>query len=419
MINSEGNANIHHKKAEYVASFTMHGLTRIFTGTRTESIFWAVLLLCGISTSIVIVYGLIMKYLQHHIYTEIRSQVSTRNIFPSVTICDNQFPMRYFTYCGAGPYNYSSHCIYLKKDNEKRSNLRNSSKIGEWFNGIFNVTLCWTWGNKWCASEYFFKSLSHFNNTCFTFNWNGTLHDVYGHVSIEFEILSGKGIDTSYIAAIIHDPRIKEIDLTNALYFERSKSYNLRITKSMIKRLPAPFPSNCTFGKPLDIFPGKYTRRSCLESQNYIEMYKTCGDIYDYHKSYIHHDILMHYKRNKSIYEMLNCFERFSRRETSEADNCPFPCEELEYNVATTFHERNKKQCGNRSIYKIDLQYQHVDSFKVIEEKPLYTWDQLACEVGGLAGLVIGASVISLIEIMAYLFLCMIEKLYKQAIRKG
>ena len=45
------------KKDEYVQSFTIHGLSKIFTGTKFESIFWTCVVLFGICISNIVIYG--------------------------------------------------------------------------------------------------------------------------------------------------------------------------------------------------------------------------------------------------------------------------------------------------------------------------------------------------------------------------
>ena len=159
----------------------------------------------------------------------------------------------------------------------------------------------------------------------------------------------------------------------------------------------------------------------------------------------------------------------FSKSEVVGVDDCPVPCEELELSVVSSFHElshskktkkkkkknewiicRNKtsnKDGGNdeendknngksadgsydenddteyheeedeedededvEQVYRVDIQYVNIDSYRSVEEKQLYSWDQIAGEVGGFLGLVIGASFISVIEIVLYLILCCISK---------
>ena len=80
--------------------------------------------------------------------------------------------------------------------------------------------------------------------------------------------------------------------------------------------------------------------------------------------------------------------------------------------VAHTFDDStlkpNKNTKNNTYRYKIELSYRYVDSYTIIEETPRYTWDQLLSEIGRFLGLVIGASIISLLEILV----CIIIKLF-------
>ena len=55
--------------------------------------------------------------------------------------------------------------------------------------------------------------------------------------------------------------------------------------------------------------------------------------------------------------------------------------------------------------YDLTVHLARVDTYRTMTEKPLYTWDQLACEVGGFIGLVMGLSIISIIEVAAYICL--------------
>ena len=89
------------KKKEFVQSFTVHGLSRIFTGSRAESIFWSTVVLVGIVISSFVIYGLVCKYYRYEIYTEVSAKVTNKNTFPSITFCDNNLMIsNYFAYCG-------------------------------------------------------------------------------------------------------------------------------------------------------------------------------------------------------------------------------------------------------------------------------------------------------------------------------
>ena len=68
---------------------------------------------------------------------------------------------------------------------------------------------------------------------------------------------------------------------------------------------------------------------------------------------------------------------------------------------------------GKEEVFRVSIQYQNPDSYKIIEEKQLYGWDQILGEIGGLVGLMLGASMISLVEIFTYIVLCILHKFYR------
>lgn len=400
------------KKNEYIQSFTVHGLTKICTGTKAESVFWLIMLLLGLALSVYVVYRLVSKYLQFEIYTEVSETVTTKNFFPAITFCDYQLLVAaYFSYCGqyiAKPYkNPALHCSLSSfKQNIFTSNTKSKVNISN--SSFFNITECTTWGSKECKNDKYIRMLKKLNNVCFTWNYNGDLHDAYSHAFLQFEVKDTKR--HSYIVAMIHDPRVTEFEMTNRVILEPKKHYEFRILKTVFKRLPSPYPSNCTSKKPNDIFPGKYTRFTCLESLGYINAFKTCGDVFDYHREYIPKDLYRKYKRNRSIAEISKCLKEVGTKKVEASMDCPFPCDEIQLLTTSSSHGMHGKEDGNRTKYRVDIQYHNVDSYKVFEEKVLFSWDQVVSEVGGLLGLVIGASVISVIEILAYFYLCCIQK---------
>ena len=227
-------------------------------------------------------------------------------------------------------------------------------------------------------------------------------------IEFKFEPDLLKSMDPEIIA-IPHNPEVTEIDATNKVDIEPYKKYEIKIDKTILKRLPAPFPSNCSYEKLGDISPGKYTRRGCIESYNYIEMYIKCGNTLDYVQNFIPDDIKKQYTKNLSIMESIKCIRTFVGMETKGITRCQFPCEDLDLGIMSTFHERNMKRYKS-PIYRISLQYQRVNAYKVTKEKELYSWDQIACEIGGLIGLVIGVSFISMVEIVAYICLAIVKR---------
>uniref|UniRef100_A0A7M5VAW5 Uncharacterized protein n=2 Tax=Clytia hemisphaerica TaxID=252671 RepID=A0A7M5VAW5_9CNID len=426
----EGNITFKHlirkKIEEYVNNFSVHGLTRVFNGSRIESFFWMLMLTGGVCLSIVIIQGLIRKYLNYDVYTEISSMISDVNHFPSLTICEkHSFDRNYFAYCSIPIKEI------ITRRNEIPLNCRNRSlpinpihhvRNRFWNNGIFNVTRCKTWGGKNCLSPKYLKSLTSVNGTCLVLNPEGTLSDMYGHVDIEFQFQVPRDRDLYDVEmkAMPHNPTITEVDFTKSLEIDSFKGYQIKLDKTIVKRLKSPYPSNCSDEKGADIFPGAYSRRSCIESNQFIEIYKICGAVYDYVDKFIPKDIKQKYKyksENKTSIQIAQCIMSNQNREVKEVYSCTLGCVSMDLTTITTFSESKagrlyKRRQNNRTlVYSIGLQYQFVDSYKIMEEKAVYAWDQMACEIGGFIGLVIGSSFISLIEIVAYLILKLVYKI--------
>ncbi|XP_065645107.1 uncharacterized protein LOC105844209 [Hydra vulgaris] len=400
---------------QYMKSFSLHGLTKIFVArTRLESLFWLIALLGGISLSMYVSVNLVTKYLNYEVYTDAKLEITDKNFFPAVTMCERDLLQSfYFSYCGLTSDNQSS---FIPCQNQRKIYITTDNKTW-WSNGLFNVTLCTTWGAKQCVKNDFFLSLSQYNHACIRWNYDGNLYDMYSHVDIEFTFISDVDQPSPNIILISHDPLVSEIDFTNAISLE-AKQYSINMEKTIIELLPSPFPSKCKDDKDNDMFPGKYTRRSCLETQNYIGMFKECGDIFDYMKQYIPKDILQKYKKNDTKSNFFNCMYSYSMREAkSSSVLCPFPCSETQISMVVSSRNYFKNdQRRDLKIYSIGIQYTLVDSYRIVKEKQLYYIHQLACEIGGLIGLMVGFSLISAIEIVACSVLwlmCKIRKLTK------
>ena len=397
---------IQRKIVDYYETLSIHGLTRSVKGKKAESVFWIMMLLSGLLCGCVVIHGLITKYNSQNVYTELKSKITDRNYFPSITFCEETlFRISYFSYCGKPlSYNTSTYSTCKHFPRYKEANITAMKDIF-WSNGLFNVIRCKSWGGKTCNNRMYFKSKQTVNNTCVTWNYNGNFYDSYGHVSIQLEFnrpAHWKG--EVQIVAIPHDPKLLELDLTKKIEMESEHTYEIKIDKTVINRLPAPFPSNCTNEESRSIFPGKYTRALCIQSHHYIEMYKQCGDVLDYHRGYIPKYYVEKFERVLTN----SCILNYTKKELKEVDDCNFACETLDLNYISVSQSRNVRKNSIKSSayqYEIAFQLRKPNEYEIIEEKQLYTLSQLVCEIGGFVGLIMGMSVISLIEILVVILL--------------
>ena len=401
------------KQREYIESFTVHGLTRVLVGSRIESLIWLLILTGGITLSTFVIIQLVGKYLTYEVNSIIRHKATDKNTFPSLAICEKDLLLNaYFAFCGVplSEFNVNRNCSNIKPY------VTNTTMGNEkwWSNGIFNVTLCQSWDGHFCLNEKYFKSVTRHNNSCIVFNPNGTFSDIYSHVVIGFDIHRPSYVKKETQTVILpFDSRVHEIDVTASINIMPWKVYSVVLEKTFIERLPAPYASNCSEDKDKDIFPGKYTRRQCVESYTYLHIYQTCGAVYDYHRQFMDKVFLDKYKKKQNTTEQIKCMLNQANEKQIHFSECNFPCHEIDVSTVTHFYEDpsvkpNNKTKNDTYRYKIDLSYRLVDTYTQIEEAPRYTWDQVLSEIGGFLGLVIGASVISLFEILA----CITIKLF-------
>lgn len=403
---------LQNKIDEYVQSFTIHGLTRSVKGKKIESVFWTTMLMVGLLSVFVVIYGLFKKYNSHAVYTEVKSEITDKNYFPAISFCEKTLLRQaYFSYCGYPLSHYRNKTVPTCQNFtpfKEPPNIGNMS----WATEMFRITDCFSWGGKFCDNAKYFRSKVSVNSSCITWNYNGDFHDAYSHVTIGLEFHKPVTLKHEVELFVIpHDHRILEIDPTKKVEIDPDHKYEIKIDKTFIKRLPAPFPSNCTNDDHGNLFPGKYTRFSCIESHNYVDMYKTCGDVFDYHKPFIPPDIVKKYKQNKS--NVIGCMIEYKQKEARNLKQCRFPCEILDLNYYSTFQTRHEKRKNNTHIfrYEVGIQLKTANEYRVMEEKQLYTLSQMACEIGGFVGLIMGMSVISLIEVVVIIILTIAKKI--------
>ena len=60
---------------------------------------------------------------------------------------------------------------------------------------------------------------------------------------------------------------------------------------------------------------------------------------------------------------------------------------------------------------QVSIKYRSVDTYNIMEEKELFTWSQMVCQIGGFLGIIIGMSVMSVVEVLVYVVLLLAHRL--------
>ena len=402
------------KADEYSSTITVHGLARILNGSPKERVFWSVILVLSLMIVLIITYSSLTKFYDRETYIDSKTFATTEAKLPSVTLCNT---MRL--------EGSTSDAKYTKRE-PFTSGFR---KYAHEFKGKF----C-TLDNVACDYDADFSARTE-SEGCITYNPNGTkVQRLPGpNYGIEFVMYVNQSdtIDNFIykdhgILVILHSHEDFPQFWFDGFLINSGMSHQLRIEKSDIVRLPEPYPSHCMKEYPpcLYKFPGKYTVSSCLTACYFQRMLKACGATMRGWEEYQYEnmsDQIEKYKRDMSEKDRRQCMDDLQHwfiGNISECD-CHVACEERRYKHVNTprrwpgksvekhlktgfqaaFGQNITSEEIMDSFYRIKLYYSKLE-YNTINEKPAYSWDQILSDLGGQLGLAIGASILSLVELV-------------------
>ena len=410
------------KMKEYAESFTIHGLSRIAGGNWKEKIIWTIFVCTAITMAVYFITGYITKYNQHEIYQDSTKVKTKKMYFPSLTFCFRTAKEILST-------EYQGNC-----DLPRGKWVYPNHRIN---NGIFIITSCFIgWYGHCDYNEkliYFHEKLKHL---CFTWQTNRTFFQTDKGIQLQF-VVDDNLYGFNEISVTVHDKDIDPTFITPQIHISPERRYLLKLKKTITKRLPHPFPSNCTYKQKYHHFPGAYNREACLIMNRNIEIYKKYGLLSDASARYVLDAV------KQIIVLPMNGVKLTEKLQNTglESPLCSFACEETTYEVTPTVMELRripsllyrpqfvydrprykdkrklchfviKKQNITRlNLYQLEIEFQNRDFYFFTEEKEVYPWDKMLGEIGGILGLMVGASALSFIEVFIYATISAIRKL--------
>ena len=195
--------------------------------------------------------------------------------------------------------------------------------------------------------------------------------------------------------------------------------YIIQITNvNNISRLRAPFKSNCTEEESdLNIFPAPYTRRKCRNTLMFIKMLEECGDVPDHWRGFVkpQHKKGWKFKYRNVAVNRSDAYIRFCISNIyihygdPDLSSCPLPCKEIEFEskIITKRVLATKESSRKPSIFHVQFQSRRVTD---ITEVPVYTSDDFFSDVGSWLGLLVGMSCLSIVEVVTFVFIAVLEK---------
>ncbi len=431
--------------AQEVECLTIHGPSRIASATsKWRRLIWTVLFLSSVGVLISTFVETMIKHLNRDVYVKEDRKTYSSLALPAMTFCNTNM------YSTPGdplpiPQYLPENCSLLddwyfeNQINKRYFKMACRLFLANYSEGSIGMLA----SSKFVSGNYQFPNNFVFLPNawpCFTMNrystliqnWGGEKHGLrmvlyYDENEYSGTKLSEKPIDDDRQGLYMnfHDPK-EHMRVLTGVYLSPGYHIHIRIKKIIKKRLPSPFRSNCVKDGEegyQSIVTGKHVMENCFFSCLYIAMYNDCGYVPHTMRAFMPNNKYPDKDILKSEKEYAACRSNFFRKKFSDSQcNCRLPCYEETYETKTSRHpwpqswqdemfspvvaavsgEQNRNYSIDeirRKLLKISVYYDELSEV-IYEEKELYGFLNIVSDVGGQMGLLIGASCISLIEII-------------------
>ncbi|XP_066930204.1 acid-sensing ion channel 2-like [Clytia hemisphaerica] len=394
----EGQMRVSDKMQSYAEGLTIHGLSRIATGSSLSKLIWSVLVVASFSTAVWISKEHWDSFLRHDVKTHTTMKAEHEMKFPAITICDQSA--------------ISFEQNRFEKGDPKAKRPISVGLLEQLENlSVSDAPYVWVAQLTSDYAHFLGKRISEPLNidsqtNCFT---------VKGHKQT---IISEKLVVTikanrtfdRWTQLLVTPENEPFPGATSTIYWAINGYYNVVIKKRLISRLGKPH-SECVDGKGTyeqNKFIGNYTVNKCKKGCFLEKVFEKCGAIPPMYERYM---------RNPG---------KFDNFTNTVNDTVGQPCLWKLNDNLTIFEECNNvchlQPCFEEDI-KLSLHYHSTkndhflslaftyDTFLVdiVNEKPVYTWQDLFANFGGCVGLMTGASILSVVELFFFVGLILID----------
>lgn len=416
---------------DFVSNATLHGLHYLFEKRPTrQRIIWFLLLLCMFGLFLWQMSILVVAYFEYKVTSRVKLISEQQSVFPAVTICNfNQYRKSALNQSKFKEIVELNNPLYKDKakpmnwdnysDDVKRMDMENIVRSAGHqleFDDITKGGMLYRciWKGKECNHTNFTTILTDMG-VCYTFN-SGIEADIlrvsspgntFGLkliMSVEQEEYMGHDTFSAGLKIRLHNQN--EPPLVGSLGFAAMPGAHVfaAISRTRIISLKRPYETMCE-DKELNNIKG-YTKAACYDACKEDFVYKHCH-------------CRAYYMRDKSqrpcnVREYYDCVIRkeatFSSMSLDHC-NCPEPCDVTKYNADLSYgkfpswasnklYSNNSKEIMehySRSVLSLDIYYKEL-YHQVLEQTPQTNLENLLGELGGLLGLYLGASLLTLVE---------------------
>jgi len=419
------------KRDEYIDNATVHGLNRACNSKKSERWFWVLMMLVVVGILIVGVCNLVERYLTREVALDIREIIHEELEFPSVTICNNN----------RISYNYQPG--FLVNDDLYTAF---SSSFHQYVKDF--PSFCSS-NEKLCNFTEDFISYGE-NSPCITWNFDGKFKQILPGKTFGVQLIiylndtvaeSDDWLESSVlpnaITVVTHFANEYPSVIFDGLEITPGVQTRIEIQKKMYTRLPAPHPSGCQQDtKFMDTENQyRYTRTSCIEFCFIRYGLKQCSEVIQpRYAALVPQWMLRKYRRNATYEELYECHAEVTKsfhEMAGEICDCPLACTEVIYlrrihtvplnvgyiRLLNGLMKRHNVSVGTcekfrNSIFYLDVYYPRL-GYELVSEKAAYSITDIFSDFGGQLGLALGASALSIVELMIIMILSVHSKLKK------
>ena len=187
--------------------------------------------------------------------------------------------------------------------------------------------------------------------------------------------------------------------------------HRYKITKQLIDRLPEI--SNCSNDKNQEIsfITDRYSVQSCQLTCHAMGMLRKCGAVNDMWVNRIPQKHHRFFNRSRTDGEKRKCIRDYVHIDydyiaEGGCSHCPQTCEETRFDLDLKMKDPSiAEDLISVRLYYPELEEQHQ------HQRLMYTWYDFITDLGGFVGIALGASGISLLEVLLFMLFASLSKI--------
>eukprot|EP00794_Sanderia_malayensis_P009292 gene9292-10273_t len=408
---------------ELISSMTIHGFPAILSSCNVKSkLFWFFTSFAALVGLVILVTLRLQEYKSYKVYTNVESSVKQEMPFPAVTFCNSYIRFLYNSPTMRNTSLQNKKCT----DQDKNKDFDNACTL--FLSGLRNA-IRFDYNDQPDFPASFSRPKTWV--PCFTLKNDVKFKQKTPAGGLQMFLYLNTSDTTEYSQELQLHTKLRnglEILIQNeasALFFpypdfvlQGGTSVDIALKKIEYRRKPSPY-SNCVSSHPeVERMFGKYSEDNCIALCYFKQCLEVCNDLMPFVR-YLFPKMSFDHSTEKSR----PCAENFFAFQFNmEACKCNAPCFEVVYEK--TIHTMQWPQGNQLQQLKdairqspINQSFQHLteEDFKknfirlqikfprsiihLMEEEALYSAGSFVSEIGGLMGLFLGASLISLVEV--------------------